>query len=162
MSVELKELNFDGSSKPDASFSALAASSEPPAPPQPPATAWPNTRLSFSLNTCRLMLMPSAKRYTCCGMCSQGVVIAQIMVMVGVCMCGFVSGSSNAFNNIGDSVQRGLQLTDAQISLLTGLGLVGTQFTLPAGFMIDKVGVYSVCLISATMVIGGYVIFSCS
>jgi hypothetical protein len=101
------------------------------------------------------VLFGSAARYGSLGarlcltvrfLLSSGLLFVAASVMVGL-----ASGTPNGFNGILTLMKENISLSDSQGDLVSSLGLVGLFFTIPAGFLIDRLGAFP-------SVIGGIVV----
>jgi hypothetical protein len=61
-----------------------------------------------------------------------------MLCLFGAACLALSAGTVNAFNNFALDIKATLGVNDAHITLLTGLGLVGLQFTFPAGLAVRK------------------------
>src|SRR5689334_754549 len=53
---------------------------------------------------------------------------------------GLWAGSGNALNVVLSQLSEDCGLSDSQVTLMTSLGMLGAQFTVPAGWALDKFG----------------------
>jgi len=75
-------------------------------------------------------------------------------------MVALLSGTTSAFNAFSEMFQTDNQLSDIQLGLISGLGLLGVYFTVPVGFAFDRWGAVKLGVSSTLITAGAYVAMS--
>jgi MFS family permease len=82
--------------------------------------------------------------------------------VIGCMLMAILAGMPNAFNVFQQRVQRDMNTSDVEMSLISGFGLVGLYFVLPAGLALDHFGPIKTALVGAALMGLGFVVFSFS
>lgn len=82
------------------------------------------------------------------------------VAIIGASLVALLSGTPNGFNFVSHRLEADTGTSDPFISLLTGVGIAGLQFSLPAGIIADNYGTTVACLVSGLSVVAGYMAMS--
>lgn len=86
--------------------------------------------------------------------------VARVTITAGACLGGLLAATPQAFNAISKNVMLDTHTSDVFISLMTGFGLAGLQFTIFAGISLDTLGAWKTCFIGNCCIVLGYVSLS--
>lgn len=87
---------------------------------------------------------------------------ARALVILSCCLIAAMSGTPNAFNGITRAIRDDMRASPYFISVLTGVGVSGIQFTLLGGLYLDKFGPATTVFSGGVLVAAGYAAMSWS
>lgn len=84
----------------------------------------------------------------------------RLVITLGGLLIALLAGTTNGFNLFSESVQKDMSLSNVELGLVSGLGLLGVYFTIPVGYILDRWGPVRLSLMATLCVSSGYVAMS--
>lgn len=81
--------------------------------------------------------------------------IKKLIITLGGFFLSILGATPNGFNFFARKLQTDMHLTDTELALLSGLGLLGLNFTFPVGYVLDRWGPVKLSLVAVVGIVGG-------